>query len=148
MGRNNVGKQMTADGQTMAAGFTSVSSEATTTLLDLTVNLLEELSLLYAEDQAQEMFVQLLQGLTSVMSDRAVVMKSFGQALNAEKKELLQTSEELHLLTSCWASAQLVRRCLLGWNRTARNALDTAGWHDSNPSNIAVSALLHSTSFE
>ena len=32
------------------------------------------------------------------MSDRASVMKSFGRALNQERQEMLQTTEELQIL--------------------------------------------------
>ena len=70
----------------------------TTTLLDVTMTLLEELSDIYSEEEAQENFCRMLQQLSGVMSDRASVMKSFNKALDEERKMLLQSEEGLQFL--------------------------------------------------
>ena len=86
-GKKYVGQQMTVAGKTLSTGFTSVGRENTTTLVDVTVKLLQELSDLYPENQAQETFTDLLKGMSAVMSDRASVMKSFGRSLQSGKTE-------------------------------------------------------------
>ena len=97
-GKKFVSQQMNVPGKALATGFIPVSTENTTTLVDITMNLLHELSDLYSEEQAQETFLQLLKGMSAVMSDRAAVMKSFGHALNEERRGMLQTEDELHFL--------------------------------------------------
>ena len=68
----------------MSTGFTSVGTENTITLVDVTINLLHELSDLCPEDQTQETFRGLLRGMSAVLSDCASVMKSFGGLLDEE----------------------------------------------------------------
>ena len=90
--------QMTVDGKIVSTGFTSLGTETTTTLVDVTINLLYELSDLYPEDQTNETFRRLLKGLSAVMSDHASDMKSFGRAPDEKRHQILQTDEELQLL--------------------------------------------------
>ena len=97
-GKKYVSQQMNVPGKTLSSGFVPVSTENTTTLVDITINLLHELSDLYSEEQAQETFTSLLKGMSAVMSDRAAVMKSFGRALDEERRGMLQTDDELHFL--------------------------------------------------
>ena len=86
------------DSKTVSTGFTSVGTENTITLVDVTINLLHELSDLCPEDQTQETFRGLLRGMSAVWSDCASVMKSFGGLLDEERWRILQTDEELQLL--------------------------------------------------
>ena len=95
------------DSKTVCPGFTSVGTENTITLVDVTINLLHELSDLCPEDQTQEIFRCLLRGMSAVLSDSASVMKSFGGSLDEERWRILQTDEELQLL---YCNAH----CLLG----------------------------------
>ena len=82
----------------MSTGFTSVGTENTIALVDVTINLLHELSDLCPEDQTQETLRGLLRGMSAALSDRASVMKSFGGLLDEERWRILRTDEELQLL--------------------------------------------------
>ena len=76
----------------------SVGTENTITLVDVTINLLHELSDLCPEVQTQETFRGLLRGMSAVLSDCASVMESFGGLPDEERWRILQTDEELQLL--------------------------------------------------
>lgn len=79
-------------------GFIPVATEDTSTLVDISMQMLEELSDLHPADEAQQSFVRMLLGLSGVMSDRASVMKSFGKRLQDERQVLLQIDEGLDFL--------------------------------------------------
>ena len=97
-GKKYISQQVTVEGHSLSTGFSSVSTENTTTLVDITINLVQELSDIYTKEEAEKTFVELFQCLSGLMSDRASVMKSFGRALNQERQEMLQTTEELQIL--------------------------------------------------
>ncbi|KAL8599848.1 hypothetical protein ACOMHN_038421 [Nucella lapillus] len=90
--------QITTTGGSLSLGFAPVATEDTTTLVELTIQILEEISDLYPEAEAQQNFVQMLHGLSGIMTDRASVMKSFGRSLEEERRVLLQTDEGLNFL--------------------------------------------------
>ena len=50
------------------------------------------------EEKQQEVFVEFLQKLQGIMSDRAAVMKCFMGRFDDMRKELLQTEEDLQFL--------------------------------------------------
>ena len=95
-GKKVIGQQMTTStGQSVACSYSLVATEDTATLLDVTTNLLHELT--DVNDQtgsaADDMFRKLLGKLSATMSDRAAVNKYFNNQLNALKKAcLLYTS--------------------------------------------------------
>lgn len=100
-GKKVVGHQVTLDsGESLACGFTVVGTENAASLVDITVGLLEELSLVLQDDieQQHQTFLELLQRLTSLMTDRAAVMKAFGRQINEKRKELLQSDENISFL--------------------------------------------------
>lgn len=76
-----VSQQITLNsGETLSLGFYIVPTEDAATLLDLTVAELGQLSELYSEyrtEDQEDIFRQILQKVTSLMSDRAAVMKKF-----------------------------------------------------------------------
>ncbi|KAK7103600.1 uncharacterized protein [Littorina saxatilis] len=87
----------TPDG-TYSLGYTPVAREDTTTLVEVSMQVLEELSDLYAYEETQQNFVRMLSGLSSIMSDRAAVMKSYAKQLEEERRVLLQTEDGLNFL--------------------------------------------------
>lgn len=97
-GKTYICQQATTSKGTLSMGFTPVTTEDTTTLVDIAINLLEELSELHPGGADQVNFYHILLGLSGIMSDRAAVMKSFGRRLEAERKELLQEDEGLEFL--------------------------------------------------
>lgn len=84
--------------KTLSMGFSAVSTENTTTLVDITINLVQELSDIYSEQEAQESFLEILSNMSGTMCDRAAVMGSFARALDNERREMLQTEENLQFL--------------------------------------------------
>ena len=100
-GKKVVGQQVTTDdGTSYACGFSIVSAENTTTLMDVTTNLLQELTETCGEDgdAADRLFKTLLAKLAATMSDRAAVNKSFNAELNAMRKATLGTDEDIEFL--------------------------------------------------
>ena len=69
-------------GETLSLGFTTVATEDSSTLLDVTVQWLQEIKDIYGADKSEEEreknFQSLLSKLTSVIT---AVMKSFDQNL-------------------------------------------------------------------
>ena len=85
-GMKIVGHQISLDsGETLSLGLATVATEDASTLLEITVQLLEEITDIYSsdksEDEKNQVFHSLLSNLTSVMSDRASVMKCFDRKL-------------------------------------------------------------------
>jgi hypothetical protein len=69
-GKKYVSQQVTVDGQSLSTGYVPVATEDTTTLVDISMKLLEELSLLHGEKESHETFLQMLHQLSGLMSDR------------------------------------------------------------------------------
>ena len=76
-----VGQQITLDtGETLSFGFTTVAMEDAATLLECTIQQLQEMTDLYCEYTDSDIhatFLEILSKLTSFMSDRASTMKKF-----------------------------------------------------------------------
>ena len=85
-GKKIVGHQISLDsGETLSLCFTTVATEDSSTLLDVTVQLSQEIKDIFGADNSEEerdkIFQSLLSKLKSVVTDRAAVMKSFDQKL-------------------------------------------------------------------
>ena len=81
-----VGQQICLpSGCSLSLGFVQVESENASTLLEITTGVLNELSAVYCwkdEDKEKDAaFSELLKSISSLMSDRAAVMKSFNSKL-------------------------------------------------------------------
>ena len=109
------------NGSTLSLGFTSVATENVDTLLDITVQLLRELTDVYCTDDAdnEETFKALLSKMTAFMRVRAAVMKSY----NSKIKEFTESERgqdvSLHFL-HCNA------HFLLGLSRSCETAMKHA----------------------
>ena len=97
-GQKYIAQAVTTTTGTHSLGFTSLAMEDTTTLVEVTLQMLEELSGLHTQHEAQQNFLDTLSRLSAVMTDRASVMKSFTQRLQHEGQVLLQTDEGLDFL--------------------------------------------------
>lgn len=98
-----VGHQVTLDnGTTLSLGFSTVATEDAQTLLDTAVQLLQEISDIYCCDNDDadhdEVFNQLISKLSSTMSDRAAVMKSFDKKLLEFISSTLGREVHVHFL--------------------------------------------------
>ncbi|KAL8589985.1 hypothetical protein ACOMHN_007010 [Nucella lapillus] len=118
-----VGQQITLDsGATLYLGLNTVATEDSETLLEVTIQMLQELSDVYAaeetNDRKEEVFNALLTKLTSCMSDRAAVMKLFSTKLSDFLQSTLGQEVTLHFL-KCNA------HFLLGLSRSCETSLKT-----------------------
>lgn len=94
-----VGQQITlADNTTLLLGFHLTAREDAQSLLDLTLHILDELHSLDFDAQDEEQLKDMLRNMVGIMTDRANVMKSFQDAVEAKKKEILQSEEGITLL--------------------------------------------------
>lgn len=93
LGKKVVTQQVTTNvGQTFSCGFSVVASESADTLLDVATSFLEELTIVYKTDEEKhEKFLEFLQKLSGLMSDRAAVMKCFNSRFNDLRSEILLT---------------------------------------------------------
>ena len=83
-GKKIVEEQVTPDcGTTLTLGLATVACEDSSTLLEVTISLLEEICDTYAtskpDAEGSALLKQLLSKLCSTMTDRAAVMKCFGK---------------------------------------------------------------------
>ena len=83
-GLKYVGQQVSTEQGAFSVGFVPVAAENASTLVEVSIQMLEELSELHTAEEAQQNFVRMLLGLSVVMTDRASVMKSFGKGLQEE----------------------------------------------------------------
>ncbi|KAL8621039.1 hypothetical protein ACOMHN_040564 [Nucella lapillus] len=118
-----VGQQITLDsGATLYLGLNTVATEDSETLLEVTIQMLQELSDVYAaeetNDRKEEVFNAFLTKLTSCMSDRAAVMKLFSTKLSDFLQSTLGQEVTLHFL-KCNA------HFLLGLSRSCETSLKT-----------------------
>ena len=94
-----VGHQLTTDsGQSFSCGFVPVCQENTSTLVDISVGLLQELADIYDIDDADEVFKSMLKNLSGLLSDQASVMKSFDKAFSEKRKAVTGTDKEMEFL--------------------------------------------------
>ena len=118
-----VGQQISLpSGATLSLGFVGVDTENSSTLLELTIDLLDELSEIYClhseEEEKETIFKGVLEKVTSVMSDRASVMKSYNEKLLQYKKTELGEDAGIHFL---YCNAHF----LLGLSKACEAALKT-----------------------
>ena len=125
-GEKFLGFQVSLDtGETLDLGYQLVATEDAATLLDVTVNLLNEIHELYTydlemtEEEKENIFKQLLTKITSTMTDRVAVMKSYDKKLEEFLKSQVGQDITLHFL-HCNA------HCLLAFSRACDVALKTA----------------------
>ena len=116
-----VGQQINLpSGATLSLGFVGVGTENSSTLLELTIDLLDELSKIYhlhSENEENEtIFKDVLEKLTSVMSDGASGMKSYNEKLLQYKKTELSEDVGVHFL---YCNAHF----LLGMSKACEGAL-------------------------
>ena len=97
-----IGQQLTLDsGETISLGYQTVASEDASTLLEMTVAQLDQLSEMYSEyseSHRETIFKQLLRKITSLMSDRAAVMKRFNSELHGFVETQLGEETMMHFL--------------------------------------------------
>ena len=119
-----VGQQISLpSGCSLSLGFVQVESENASTLLDITTGVLDELSAVYCwkdEDKEKDaVFSELLKSITSLMSDRAAVMKSFNsKLLDYKQAQLGEEHGSTHFL---YCNAHY----LLGLSRASETVLKT-----------------------
>ena len=123
-GKKFLGYQVSLDtGETLSLGFMPVATEDAATLLDVTIQLLEEIHELYSTDMSQEekdeIFIQLLSKTTNTMTDRASVMKAFDKKFEDFLKSKLGQDAKVHFL-HCNV------HCLLGFSTAYEMALRAA----------------------
>ena len=68
-GRKYLGHQMNVDGCVLSAGFTPASAVNTTTLVDMSFTILQELSEVVSKDDAQRNFLSMLSTLCGTMTE-------------------------------------------------------------------------------
>ncbi|GFR88074.1 hypothetical protein ElyMa_006091600 [Elysia marginata] len=95
-----VGQQLTLDdGRLLSTGFREVATEDAQTMIEDTVEMIEELSELYGDDEKDDLFfLQLLKNITSTLSDRASVVKSFSQNFGEMKNLMLGENKRTNFL--------------------------------------------------
>ena len=93
-----VGQQVTTSAGSLACGFTPVAVENAVTLVETTLNLLQELSEVYSDEEREQNFLRILGNLSGVMSDCASVMKKYKEELNDAIKTTLGTQENIQFL--------------------------------------------------
>ena len=100
LGKKVVTQQVTTDsGCTLSCGFTVVASESAETLVSVATSFLEELTFVYeTEEKKHEKFLEFLEKLNGLMSDRAAVMKCFNSRFSEMRQNILQTDEDLSFL--------------------------------------------------
>ena len=112
-----VGQQITlADNTTLSLGFQLTAREDAQSLLDLTLHILDELHYLDFDARGEEQLKDMLRNMVGIMTDRANVMKSFQDAVETKKKEILQSEEGI---TRLYCNAHF----LLGLSAAASKAL-------------------------
>ncbi|XP_041362472.1 uncharacterized protein LOC121378388 [Gigantopelta aegis] len=121
--RKYIGSQATlSSGNIFSMGYTTVCTEDTKTLLDISVTLLKELADIYDDDgdSVDQNFKELLQKLSGLMSDRASVNKSFNKAMNQCRQEVLEDNSaqlqflycSAHFLLGLSSEGEKVLKCL------------------------------------
>ena len=114
---NFVGQQITlADNTTLSLGFQLTAREDAQSLLDLTLRISDELHYLDFDARGEEQLKDMLRNMVGIMTDRANVMKSFQEAVEAKKKEILQSEEGITRLLQCPLSSWTVSSCLQSLN--------------------------------
>ena len=96
--------------------FDPVACENVQTVLDLTVNKLSELALLYSPDDSAHQLKNMLRNMVGIMTDRANTMKAFDRQLDSLRTEVANPEIQLEFLY-CTA------RFLLGLTTAAEKAL-------------------------
>ena len=86
-----VGQQIALDnGRTLSLGFVEVAPEDAQTLLEVTSNVLMELSELVGEEETRgELLKSMLRKVCTTMSNRAAIMKSFNEKFDEMRREIV-----------------------------------------------------------
>lgn len=95
-----VGQQVTTTDGPLRCGFSILASENTSSLVDTSVSLLQELSDLF-HDSPQERdahFKRMCSNLKAIISDRAAVMKKYKRDMNDLIQTTLATEESVEFL--------------------------------------------------
>ena len=112
-----VGFQVTLEDKKMLSlGFDPVARENVQTVLDLTVNKLSELALLYSPDDSAHQLKNMLRNMVGIMTDRANTMKAFDRQLDSLRTEVANPEIQLEFL---YCNAHF----LLGLTTAAEKAL-------------------------
>lgn len=90
------------NGSTLSIGFSEVPDDKAETLLDKSINLIDELSDIYCtvEDRAEKghVFAEILRKMKCMMSDRAANMKLFNKKMLEFKKDTLGSDASIEFL--------------------------------------------------
>ena len=118
--RKYVGQQLTlSSGEELSLGFQLVAQEDACTLLDISIANLDQLAEIYSkheETEKSEVFRIILGKITSLMSDRAAVMKKFDREFETFMKTELGHDIQIHFL---FCNAHF----MLGLSRASETAL-------------------------
>ena len=90
-----------SNGKTFYLGYAPVASENANTLLDLSLSLLHQLSVTYSNFafvDTQELMKTVLSTITSLMTDRASAMKSYGRLFEEHVKKEVGEDLVIHFL--------------------------------------------------
>ena len=90
-----------SNGETFYLGYAPVASENANTLLDLSLSLLHQLSVTYSNFafvDTQELMKTVLSTITSLMTDRASAMKSYGRLFEEHVKSEVGKDLVIHFL--------------------------------------------------
>ena len=109
-----VGLQVTLENkQTLSLGFNAVAHETAQTILDLTLDRIQEFSVLNSEEDSENEKRKILQNLVGLMSDRTSNMKSAGRLLNEHRAAQRNSQIQQSSSSSCIAMHTFRWRCHL-----------------------------------
>ena len=80
--RKYIGYQVTTSVAPLSCGFTTVASENSSTLVETTSTMLQELSKVFCVKEKEHYLRQILQNISGVMTNRGTVMKKYKKDLN------------------------------------------------------------------
>ncbi|KAL3857378.1 hypothetical protein ACJMK2_012053 [Sinanodonta woodiana] len=132
-GKKVVGQQVTLDsGASLACGFSVIATEDTSSLMEITTNLLQELTDVCQKEgeEAEKLFKMFFTKLTATMSDRAAVNKAFNKELNTMRKATIGTEEDLDFLH---CNAHVLLGLANAANKTLKNVFCSAVGREKNP---------------
>ena len=93
--KKSVGYQVTTSEGSLSCEFTTVASENSSTLVETTLTMLQELSEVFSPEEKEQRFRQTLPNLSGVMTHRAAVMKKYKKDLHLQATLGTQESSEL-----------------------------------------------------
>ena len=96
--RKYIGYQVTPSEGPLSCGFTTVALENSSTLVNPTLTMLQELSEVFCPEEKEHYFRQILQNLSGVTTDIAAVMKKYKKDPNDAVQATLGTRESIEFL--------------------------------------------------